>query len=140
MAVEIKITVHQADLGHTNPEFGIYKDDLTLYDDEGAIRIKVFVDGQAADLTEETEKSIIATVRPHGNKNRLPVVVTTRHEKIINVLEYDLTQKKLRKPGGQPKDDEQNLVKAIEKAADKIVAAIHSKKGAGRAPSQAGTK
>jgi hypothetical protein len=140
MAIEIKITVHQADLGHANPEFGIYKDDLTLYDGEGAISIKVFVDGQVADLTEETEKSIIATVRPNGDKNLLPVVVTTRYEKIINVLEYDLKQKKLRKHGGQPKDDEQTLVKVIEKAADKIVAAIHSKKGAGRAPSQAGTK
>ena len=60
MAQEIEITIHQADLGRADTEFGINDDDLKLFDSAGEISVDVFIDGEPAELEEGLHKSVIA--------------------------------------------------------------------------------
>jgi hypothetical protein len=134
MAEEIEITISEADLGRAEPEFGITKDDLKLFDDDGAIRIKVFVDGEPADLARATARSIIVKAPPRPDGGPFTVVVVTANDgKLLNVLECEGNEKI---PVEDLTDDESNLIKVIQDATNRIVAAITSQKGAGRPPRQ----
>jgi hypothetical protein len=125
MAVEIEITISKADLGPEQPEVDIVKDDLELFDaDRKTVRVKVFVDGELADVAKVTDTSISAKVPPRPDEGMLSVVATTQHDKIIQVLEYDPKEKKIRKPVDDPQDDEAALIKAIGDAAQKIATAM----------------
>jgi hypothetical protein len=146
MAKDIEITIHQADLGDAESEFGLTDDDLKLFDGKGKIRVDVFVDGELTDLVEAPDKSIIATAPLKRERDMLTVVVTTRQGNMISLLQYDAKKKQFRKPVGESavdesKEDQPTLVNVIETlnnvidgAANKIVAAIHSQKRAGRNP------
>jgi hypothetical protein len=119
MAQEIEITINEADLGRAEPEFGIDKDDLRLFDADGKISVDVFVDGELAELAEGPHKSINAKApSPHGR--RFFVVVSGNDDKILNVLRYEGNKKIALK---DPPDDESTL-KDIADAIKKIAEAM----------------
>ena len=106
---------------------------MHLFDGDGeTVQLKVFIDGAIAEVAKASAQSISATASPVSNKSTLSVAVTTRDEKLINVLAYDTTTGQFRKLAAESKDNETLLVEALEKAANRIVAAITSQKGAGR--------
>jgi hypothetical protein len=124
MADEITITIDKNDLGPPESEFGITDDDLKLFDSkedaslEDASLVKVFVDGELVDPTTVTEQSI--TVKLPASADGMPstVVVTTKRDKILNVLQYDGNKKIVVK---DPPDDEttlKDIAKAIKKIAE----------------------
>ena len=119
MAQEIEITINEADLGRPEPEFGIDKDDLRLFDANGKISVDVFVDGEPADLVEGPHKTINA-MAPSPHASRFFVVVTGNDDKILNVLRYEGNKKVALK---DPPDDESTL-KDIAAAIKKIAEAM----------------
>jgi hypothetical protein len=117
MAQEIDIAINEADLGHAEPEFGLDKGGLKLFNAAGKISVNVFVDGGPADLKEGPNKSIIATT-PSPDSKRFFAVVTGKDGEILNVLQYE-GNKKI--PVEDPADDESTLrdiAAAIKKIAE----------------------
>ena len=90
MAKEITITIDKGDLGPADDEFGIGDNDLNLFDATANVSlVKVFVDGHLVDPTTVTEKSITLKLPVTPDSQSSTVVVTTKNEKILNVLKYD---------------------------------------------------
>ena len=119
MAQEIEITISGADLGRAEPEVGIDKDDLLLFDAGGKISIKVIVDGELAKLAEGPRKSIIAKA-PSPGAERFFAVVTGNDGQILNVLQYE-GNKNI--PVEDPADDEltlKDIAAAIKKIAESM--------------------
>jgi hypothetical protein len=129
-----EITIGQAYLGHETSEFGLTTNDLKLFDEAGKIRVEVFVDGEFVRPEKKTEDSIVVK-RPAGATGKTStVVVAAKDGKLLNVLQYDGTK---RIPPKDPAAEETALIKAIRNSTAQIVAAINSKKGAGRLPPEA---
>ena len=120
-AMEIEITIDHTDLGRADLEFGISENDLKLLDQDGSITIKVFVDGQHAELVKASARSIIARAPLILDEKILTVVVTTRRESIINELAYDVREKQFRKWRDDSESDDSTLrdiAVAIKKIAE----------------------
>jgi cyanophycinase-like exopeptidase len=122
-AMEIKITIDHADFGRADLEFGISENDLKLFDQDGSISVKVFVDGQPAELVKASARSIIAKAPLILDEKILTVVVTTRRESILNELAYDVREKQFRKSRDDSENDESTL-KDIAAAIKKIAEAM----------------
>jgi hypothetical protein len=119
MAQEIDIAINEADLGPADREFGLEKDDLKLFDAGGKISVKVFVDGEPAELAEGPHKSVIAKA-PSPEGRRFSAVVIGKDGEILNVLRYEGNK---RVPVEDPADDESTL-KDIAAAIKKIAEAM----------------
>jgi hypothetical protein len=121
MADEITITIDKNDLGPPESEFGITDNDLKLFDSkEAASLVKVFVDGELVDPTTVTDQSITVKWPPSADGMPSTVVVTTKRDKILNVLQYEGNKKIVVK---DPPDDESTL-KDIAEAIKKIAEAM----------------
>jgi len=121
MADEITVTIDKNDLGPPEPEVGITDDDLKLFDSkEHASLVKVFVDGELVYPTTVTEQSITVKWPPSAGGMPSTVVVTTKRDKVLNVLQYEGNKKTVVK---DPPDDESTL-KDIADAIKKIAEAM----------------
>jgi hypothetical protein len=121
MAENDTITIDKTELGPVEPEFGIYADDLKLFDKKQNKKlVKVFVDGRLFASAAVTEQSITIP-RPHGAYGEpSTVVVTTNRDEILNVLRYDGDKKiEIKDP-----PDEEATLKDIAKAIAKIAEAM----------------
>jgi hypothetical protein len=119
MSQKIDIAINETDLGRADREFGLDKDDLQLFDPGGKISVKVFVDGEPAELAEGPRKSIIAKA-PSPEGRRFSAVVIGKDGEILNVLRYEGN---MRVPVEDPADDESTL-KDIAAAIKKIAEAM----------------
>jgi hypothetical protein len=119
MAQEIEITIHADDLGRPEREFGINDDDLKLFAKDGNTpSVRVFVDGQLVDPTKATDKSITVKWPSGFEGGTSTIVVTTKRDKILNVLRYEGNQQIAIE---DPADDETtltNIAEAIKRIAD----------------------
>jgi hypothetical protein len=157
MTEEVTFAINRDVLGPPDRVFGIDDGDVELFDENGEIRIKIFINGESADLAKTSETTITAKARPVLFDDKLNVVVTTKSKKLINVLNYDRQEKLLSSLFREPLDDDSNLINTIETAVDKIVtaipsdelllkainhivAAINAKKRAGRLPPNVSAK
>jgi hypothetical protein len=119
MAKEITIIIDKSDLGPADDEFDITDDDLKLFDTkENVSLVNVFVDGHLVDPTTISEKSITVKRPFTSGSESSTIVVTTKSEKILNVLKYNENKKiEIKKPT----DDEATLkgiAEAIKRIAD----------------------
>jgi hypothetical protein len=133
MAEANTITIDKADLGSAQPEFGIYDDDLKLFDTkENAILVKIFVDGDLVHPTTATEDAITLKLPPGAYGEPSTVVVTTKRDKILNVLQYEGAKKiEVRDP-----PDEEGTLSDIAKAIKRI-AEVMNPSTSGAVPPQA---
>jgi hypothetical protein len=86
MTREVEIVINQADLDDSDPEFGLNEDDLKLFDSEGKIRVKVFIDHEPTEPEKKTPDSIF--IKRQVNTGNSTVIVTTRDGKMLKVLRY----------------------------------------------------
>jgi len=157
MTEEVTFAIDRDVLGPPDRVVGVDNGDVELFDADGDIRIKVFINGESVGLVKTSETSITVKARSVSFDDKLNVVVTTQREKLINVLNYDRQEKLLSSLFREPLDDDSNLINTIEAAVDKItaaisvdeplikamnhiVAAINAKKRAGRLPPNPGAK
>jgi hypothetical protein len=119
MADEVEIT--KADLGSAVAEFGITDDDLRLFaEDEETVLVKAFVDGAFVKPTKKTDSSLNVELPPGVRDETSRIVVTTKDNKILNVLHYDGSKAIAIK---DPPDDDSTLrdiAAAVQRIADGI--------------------
>lgn len=110
MPVEVPIAIRQVDLGRPQSDIDLTAQDLALFDGEGEIRVNVLVDGELIEPTRSGD-SIVFKAPLDPDDDMVTVVVTTKENKILNVLQYD--------EEGEPIDDgdagdEEELMKGFE--------------------------
>jgi hypothetical protein len=119
MANDIEITIHQNDLGHAEPEFGLTDGDLRLFDVDGKIRVGVYVDGKSVEPKHKKGNSIVVKL-PSGAAGRTSTVtVIDDVGKILKLLKYKGDEKIK-----DPDDDGLALLKALGEASGKIATAL----------------
>jgi hypothetical protein len=115
MPAEVPITIRQADLGPPQPDIALTKQDLELFDSKGGIRVKVLVDGELITPTKSGD-SIVFEAPLDLDDDMVTVVVTTKENKILNVLRYDEEGKPIADPAA---DDEEEGLEVVSKARSK---------------------
>jgi hypothetical protein len=119
MADEVEIT--KADLGSAAAEFGITDDDLRLFaNDKETVLIKAFVDGAFVEPTKKTDESVNVRLTPGVRDETSRIVMTTKDDKILNVLRYDGSKAIATK---DPPDDAsilRDIAAAVQRIADGI--------------------
>jgi hypothetical protein len=119
MAKDIEITIHQNDLGHAEPDFGLTEGDLRLFDVDGKIRVDVYIDGKSVEPKQKTGDSIVVKLPPGAADRTSTVTVVDDVGKILKLLKYK-GDKKIK----DPDDDALALLKTIGEASGKIAAAL----------------
>jgi hypothetical protein len=120
MAEEISIRIRQAHLGPAQPEIGLTAEDLKLFDGRGKIRVNVFVDGEPVELEKDNDSIVVkASLSPDDDK--FTVVVTTKEDKILDVLQYDEEGEPI---VDDPTHDGTAVIRGIGEAAQKIADAM----------------
>jgi hypothetical protein len=110
MSVEVPIAIRQADLGRPQSDIELTAQDLELFDGEGEIRVNVLVDGELIKPTKSGD-SIVFKAPLDPDDDMVTVVVTTRENKILNVLQYDEEGRPIADGAAE---DEKELVKGLE--------------------------
>jgi hypothetical protein len=110
MSVEVPIAIRQADLGRPQSDIELTAQDLELFDGEGEIRVNVLVDGELIKPTKSGD-SIVFKAPLDPDDDMVTVVVTTRENKILNVLQYDEEGRSIADGAAE---DEKELVKGLE--------------------------
>jgi hypothetical protein len=119
MANDIEITIHQAELDEAESELGLTSDDLKLFDNQGKIRVDVYVDGKLVESKKKANDSVTVKMPASAAGKISTVVVTTRAGKTLKILRYAGDKKITDKDSP---DDGAALAKAIGEASDKIAA------------------
>jgi hypothetical protein len=119
MANDIEITIHQNDLGHAEPEFGLTDRDLKLFDVDGKIRVGVYVDDKSVEPKQNKGDSIVVKLPPGSAGRTSTVTVIDDVGKILKLLKYRGDEKI-----EDPDDERLALLKAIGEASGKIAAAL----------------
>jgi hypothetical protein len=110
MSVEVPIAIRQADLGRPQSDIELTAQDLELFDGEGEIRVNVLVDGELIKPTKSGD-SIVFKAPLDPDDDMVTVVVTTRENKILNVLQYDEEGRPIADGAAE---DEKELMKGLE--------------------------
>jgi hypothetical protein len=118
MPVEVPIAIRQADLGGPQSDIDLTAEDLELFDSDGEIRVKVLVDGEPIEPGKSGD-SVVFKAPLDPDDNMVTVVVTTKENKILTVLQYDKKGKPIADSTEGDEAELKGLAEAIRKARSK---------------------